>query len=146
MTSSSLLCPHCGSGGAHEADCPALAPPGCRTFWGSHGCALPRDHPDGDQRHQCGLTDDEDGPCSQVTWELDPLTGTEHWVWRFADASGDGWDGQAFPVALFGPDAPANAGTQAEADQVRQVWTDAGKLARFVEGRGWVYEKAEGAP
>lgn len=116
----------------------------CRTYWGSHGCDLPQGHPDSAVRHQCGGgPEDEDGPCSQVTWELDPLTATEHWVWRFADGEG-GWDAQAFPATLFGEDVPeGTGGTWDEEQHVRQVWTDAGKLARYDRDRGWVYEAKE---
>lgn len=149
---SALLCPHCGSGGAHEAGCPAVYPPlpplelSCLTFWGSHGCSLPRGHADADVRHQCGLETDLDGTCSKVAWELDPLLGEERWVCRFANMAGDGWDAQAFPAVLFGEDVPeGTGGTQAQADRVRRIWEDAGKLARYVNGRGWVYQAKEQA-
>jgi hypothetical protein len=112
----------------------------CAVFWGSHGCDLSPGHPDADVRHQCGL-EDEDGPCSQVTWELDPLLGIERWVWRFASGEDpEDWNPQAFPVTLYGEDAPVNRGTQAEEDRVRQAWQDAGKLAVYRSGQGWVYE------
>jgi hypothetical protein len=34
----------------------------CNYFWGSHGCHRPMDD---HTVHQCGLDDDEEGPCSQ---------------------------------------------------------------------------------
>lgn len=36
--------------------------PLCRTFWGSHGCSLPRGH---EGLHTCGAADDEDDPAEE---------------------------------------------------------------------------------
>jgi len=136
---STLLCPECGSGGAHEAWCSWR--PECLVFWGSHGCSLPKGHDD-PERHVCGH-DDPDGPCSKIERELDEVTGTEVWVWRFADydiaEDRDTWGDDAFTVAPFGEDVPEKYQVTAEEEQaLREAWRAAGKVATWVEGSGWV--------
>lgn len=112
----------------------------CRVFWGSHGCDLPRGHPP--ERHQCGRDDDDENPpCTQVERELDEVTGTEVWVERYAE---DGEDGQLvwsepFPASVWGEDLLAGlAPVHDEVDALRDAWLAVGKLAHWVEGRGWV--------
>jgi len=80
----------------------------CQTFWGSHGCALPRHHPDADVRHQCGelpSADNPDGLCSVVE-RADPASG---WTVRFSTMNPAVVDGTAFPITLFGPDVEERA-------------------------------------
>ena len=77
----------------------------CRTYWGSHGCALPRQHADADRRHQCGelsSADNPDGLCSVVE-----RAANGSWLIRFSTLQPDEVDGTAFPVTLYGPDVPA---------------------------------------
>lgn len=134
--SSSLTCPECGSGGAHEAWCSWR--PDCRVFWGSHGCELGQGH-DRPERHVCGSFEDEDGPCSKVERELDEVTGAEVWVWRFHDGPGPEDWGEAFVGSPFGEDVPEQwQTTEAEDDALRAAWQAAGKVAVWVEGSGWV--------
>jgi hypothetical protein len=76
----------------------------CRTYWGSHGCGLERQHADADRRHQCGDAPSEtnpDGLCSVVERAADGS-----WTVRFSTLKPDEVDGQAFPVTLYGPDFP----------------------------------------
>lgn len=115
----------------------------CRVFWGSHGCDLPRGHAGWLVRHQCGLDEDSDGPCSKVERELDEVTGTEVWVQRFADAGG-GWGGP-FPGWVFGEDLPAGLAPEtAEVDALRDAWIAVGKLAHWEDGLGWVKSASGG--
>jgi hypothetical protein len=121
----------------------------CAVFWGSHGCSLPRGHERAD-RHECAdLGEDGDGPCCQIERELDEVTCEEVWVQRFAevDIAGTflGWSADPYPGNPFGEDlAPELVVGQEEVDALRKAWQEAGKLAVWVEGQGWVKKKPLG--
>lgn len=111
----------------------------CRVFWGSHGCDLGRGHPP--ERHQCGRDDDEEGPCTQVERELDEVTGAEVWVERFSEYGEGGqlvWS-EPFPAVVWGEDLPKELiSRHDDVDALRKAWVAVGKLAHWVDGRGWV--------
>jgi len=95
----------------------------CRTFWGSHGCALERGHEGWEVRHQCGLDSDVDGVCSVVERVL-RLDGSEGWQVRYSEGTAEaetlggpptGLLGKAYQVVIFGNDVPG--GEQGSYDQ-----------------------------